>query len=224
MKGPGAVIGNSEDSTVIQDSKNFFEDVLAVHLNGLRFVITEDTASADKAAEIVDAWSSTLTEVTEGSNFIGMLGGWDLVNGAELVYHLNDGWPTGEENFARAQRMVTDLFVPTMDAAARPPEQPASGGNQGFGGHRAGLAFAIFINNQTGFEQELGILKQEFTECTGTLGSGMPALLHNTTGQSAEAGRDQGHAALEVGWIEEAARVAANQGLFPRRPFRSNDY
>jgi hypothetical protein len=212
MKGPATVIGVSDDAAIKTATNNWNADVLAVHLNSLNFAISKDAAYANKVAEIADAWSSTLQQILPGSNFIGGLLGFNFVNGVELVRYVNGGWPSGNANFERIQDMVEKHFVPVMYAAARPPDQPAAGGNQAFLGHMAGLAFSIFTGNQTGFDRELDIILSPFSSCTGHLGGSMQALLQPQTGQNAEAGRDQGHAALEVGWIEQVARIAANQG------------
>lgn len=212
MQGPAAIIGDIENSTIKSDTKKWEADVLAVHLNALNFAISHDSAYAKKVSQIVDAWSFTIEKIIPGSNFVGGLIGFAFVNGIELVTHVNGGWPTGEENLRRAQRMARIHFVPVKNGAARPPDQPVAGGNQAFLGHMAGMSFAIFTNNRTGFEEELDIILHPFESCIGDQGGSMQALLHPITGQNAEAGRDQGHAADEIGWIEQAARIAANQG------------
>ncbi|CEL11357.1 hypothetical protein ASPCAL14460 [Aspergillus calidoustus] len=224
MRGPATIIGNTDNATINSNAKKWEADVLAVHLNSLNFAISKDPAYASKVTEIVDAWSSTLEEVTPGSNFVGGLIGFGFINGIELVKHVNGGrWPSGEQNFKRVQKMAQTLLMPVKNAAARPPDQPAAGGNQAFLSHMAGMSFAIFTNNRTGFEEELDTIMHPFEGCIGDQGGGMQALLHPVTGQNAEAGRDQGHAADEVGWIEQAARVAANQGHTELFDLKSQD-
>ena len=210
MEGPAPIIGrNTDNSTITGWSNDFQADSRAVLLNALAYSITGATANAQKVVEIVDAWSATLQEVVSEDNILAATSGRQFVNGAELVRYLAGSWSSGESNFQRAQAMVSKALVPYMYAIGT----PASGGNQAFLGHMAGLEYAIFTNNYTGYAAELDIIMQAKDACVGTEGSGMQALLLNTTGQSAEAGRDQGHSADEVGWVEEAAQVAANQGM-----------
>ena len=210
IEGPAPIIGRNTDNTTITDWSNDFQsDSRAALLNALVYSITGVTAHAEKVVEIVDAWSATLQEVVSEDNILAATSGRQFVNGAELVRYLFGSWPSGESNFQRAQTMVSKALVPYMYAIGT----PAPGGNQAFLGHMAGLEFAIFTNNYTGYADELDIILQPKDACLGTEGSGMQALLLSTTGQCAEAGRDQGHSADEVGWIEEAAQVAANQGV-----------
>jgi hypothetical protein len=210
IEGPAPIIGRNTDNNTITDWSNDFQsDSRAALLNALVYSITGEMANAEKVVEIVDAWSATLQEVVSGDNILAALSGRQFVNGAELVRYLAGSWSTGESNFQRAQTMVSKALVPYMYATGT----PAPGGNQALLGHMAGLEFAIFTNNYTGYADELDIILGPKEACVGTEGSGMPALLLNTTGQSAEAGRDQGHSADEVGWIEEAAQVAVNQGV-----------
>lgn len=210
MQGPAPIIGrNTDNSTITGWSNDFQADARAVLLNALVYSITENVSYANKVVEIVDAWSAILQEVVSEDNILAALSGRQFVNGAELVRYLSGGWSSGTSNFQRAQKMVSTALVPYMYAVGT----PAPGGNQAFLGHMAGLEFAIFTNNYTGYAAELSIILQPKNACIGTEGSGMQALLLNTTGQCAEAGRDQGHSADEVGWIEEAAQVAANQGI-----------
>ena len=212
MQGPEPIIGRNTGNTTITGWSNKFQsDARAVLLNALVYSITQDTANAEKVVEIVDAWSATLQEVVSDDNILAALSGRQFANGAELVRYLAGSWPSGESNFQRAQAMVNNALLPYVYAAGV-PATPAPGGNQAFLGHMAGLEFAIFTNNYTGYAAELGIILQPKNACVGTEGSGLQALILNTTGQCAEAGRDQGHSADEVGWMEEAAQVAANQG------------
>lgn len=177
------------------------------------YAITLGDSHATTVANIVDAWSGTLTGVVENDNLPTALNGRQLVNAAELVYYTRGSWPSGSSNYKRAQTMVSKVLVPNKNPVANPPTLPVVGGNQAAISHVAGMEFAIFTNNATGFQAELDILLLPKTACVGYEGSGMQALIQNKTGQCAEAGRDQGHSADEVGWLEEGARVAANQGF-----------
>ncbi|KAL4734921.1 chondroitin AC/alginate lyase [Aspergillus similis] len=213
IQGGGALIGrNSGNDTITAWATAWQNDCYTAWLNSLMYAITMDDDHATTVANIVDAWSGTLTGVVENDNLATALSGRQLVNAAELVYYTRGSWPSGTSNFTRAQTMVSNVLVPNKDPVANPPTQPVVGGNQAALSHIAGMEFAIFTNNATGFQTELDILLLPKTACVGYEGSGLQALIQNKTGQCAEAGRDQGHSADEVGWLEEGARVAANQG------------
>ncbi|KAL3434853.1 hypothetical protein BDV09DRAFT_195393 [Aspergillus tetrazonus] len=193
-EGGGALIGrNSGNDTITAWTIAWQNDCYAAWLNSLMYAITLGDSHATTVANIVDAWSGKLTGVVENNNLPTALNGRQLVNVAELT-------------------MVSKVLVPNKDPVANPPTQPVVGGNQAAISHVAGMEFAIFTNNATGFQAELDILLLPKTACVGYEGSGMQALIQNKTGRCAEAGRDQGHSADEVGWLEEGARVAENQG------------
>lgn len=203
---------NTDNSTLDDWTNDWASDCHAAYLNALQYVITQDDAHAQKVSEIVDGWSSQLKKVEGEDNLITSLGGRQYVNAAELVNYIRGSWPSGASKFEDAQEMDSSVLVPAKEAAARPPSQPTPEGNQAFMGHGAGLQFAVFTNNVTGYNAELAILKSGPKECSGTLDSSLQALIQNKTGQPAEAGRDQGHSADEIGWAEEIAQVVANQG------------
>lgn len=213
VRGAGHTIGRGTGDSEIEGwSKAFDVDGVAAQLNGIAFSINGDSAHADKVAEIVDKWSGTLETVANKDNILVGWAGRLLANGAELVRYTNGAWPTGEDNYRRAQKMVSNVLVPNVYAAARPEaDQPAAGGNQAILGHMAAMEFAIFTDNVTGFNDQLDVLKLP-KKCVNFGGSGIRALLHPETGQNAETGRDQAHAGMEVGFTEESAQVAANQG------------
>jgi hypothetical protein len=214
VEGGGAIIGeNSGNDTIDAWTTAWVNDCYAAWLNSLRYVIDLDDAHAIAVAGIADAWSGNLTGVLANNNLPTALNGRQLVNAAELVYYTRGSWPSGSSKYARLQAMVSNVLVPNKDPIANPPTQPVVGGNQAALSHIAGMEFAIFTNNVTGFQAELDILLLPKTACVGYEGSGLQALIQNKTGQCAEAGRDQGHSADEVGWLEEGARVAANQGM-----------
>lgn len=213
MRGASDTIGRgSEDDEIESASEAWDNDCVAAQLNAIAYSINEETAHLDKVVEIVDGWSSALTTVVNKDNILVSWAGRLLVNSAELVHHVHGGWPSGEENYEKIQQMVENVLVPNMYAAARPEDdKPAAGGNQAILGHMAGLEFAIFTNNVTGFNHHLEVL-QGPRVCEKYGGSGIQAMIHNGTGQIAEAARDQAHSGMEIGFAEEAAWVAANQG------------
>lgn len=206
-------MGFGTDNSTIDDWTNDWQkDCIAAYLNALLYIITRADSHAQKVANIVDAWAAQLKKVEGGDNLSTSLSGRQYVNAAELVNYIRGSRPSGSSKFSSAQKMVSYVLVPAKDAAAAPPAQPVPGGNQAFLGHAAGLQFAIFTNNVTGYNAELAILKSGQKQCLGTLDSSLRALIQNKTGQPAEAGRDQGHSADELRGAEEVAQVVANQG------------
>jgi len=68
-------------------------DANAAYQNALMWAITGNQASADKAKQILNAWSSALTTIS-GSDRILAAGiyGFKFVNAAEILRYTNAGW------------------------------------------------------------------------------------------------------------------------------------
>lgn len=214
MKGPGAKIGRKSGDGQIETWSTYWEsDGEMLDALGMAYSINGEEAYAGKIVEIVNAWSETLEEVVNKDNIMVVWRGRQFANAAEMVYHLNGGsWPSGEDDYKRAQSMVSNILLPAAYGAGNLDlDQPAAGGGQAVMGHTAGLMFAVFTNNVTGFNQELEILSAPRV-CEGFGGGGLQAMFLPSTGQNAESGRDQTHSGIEVGFSEQAAWVAANQG------------
>lgn len=215
MRGPGEIIGRGTGNSTIDGwFAAWEEDMEVAEALATAWAVNQDSAYAKKVAEIIDAWAWTLTEIANKDNIAVGWRGRQLVNAAELIFYESGSWPTGEENFRQAQTMVKEVLQPAVYAEARPDaDQPAAGGNQGILGHLAALEFSIFSHNLTGVNDELEILNLPH-KCENFGGSGIRAMIHAETGQIAETGRDQAHSAMEVGFAEQAAWVAANQGTY----------
>jgi hypothetical protein len=86
-----------------------YRDAHAAYVNAVYWKVTGDTAYANAAARILDAWSSTLTTVT-GSNdkfLVAGIQGYQLANAAEIL-RTYSGW-TGLQ---ATKNMLTGVFLP----------------------------------------------------------------------------------------------------------------
>src|SRR5688572_14389488 len=89
MKGPMEMVGRNP--TVGQTT--YDSDANAAHQNAVMWAITGEKAYAEKAIEIINAWSSALKSIT-GRDAVLMagLGPFKMVNAAEIVRYTNAGW------------------------------------------------------------------------------------------------------------------------------------
>lgn len=189
MQGPGSAVGHGTGNETVEEWANAWDaDILAAYLNSLQFAITDDDSHARKVAEIIDAWAAILVDFND-SALAACTTGRDFVNAAELVRHLRGSWPTGEDKFNKAQEFVSKIMVNSITMGTRPPEQPAIGGGQGFCKRIAALEFAVFTNNQTGFNQEMTLLKQP-SKCEAEFGTTLQAMSLPATDPCVESGRD----------------------------------
>lgn len=146
----------------------FLNDGIAAYYNALMWYITEDTAHADKAVEILNTYKG-ITNVT--SSFALTSGRvWRIIEAAEIIahtYHANDyanGW--GETDIQAFKDMLVypgySNTVPSGNSTFYWKiynGDPVRHGNQGLFGFRTMMAIAIFTDNQMMYNRVIRYLK-----------------------------------------------------------------
>ncbi len=197
MLGPLAMVGRNP--TVGQSV--YDTDANAAHQNAVMWAITGDKAFAEKAIEIINAWSSTLKSIT-GRDAVLMagLGPFKMVNAAEIIRYTNAGWK--DADIKQAERHFKEVVYPVIKNYA-----PFANGNWDAAALKTVMAIAVFCEDRPAFEDALKYY---------TNGHGNGRLAHyviNEEGQIQESGRDQSHTQLGIGMLAECAELAWNQGL-----------
>ncbi|MER7179653.1 alginate lyase family protein [Streptomyces hyaluromycini] len=177
-------------------------DSAAAYQNALVWSVTGDTAHADKARDILDAWSASLTAVTGADGPLGAgLQAFKFVNAAELLRHTGyDGW--SEAGIARCEESFLRVWYPALSCYTL-----YANGNWDLTSLQSLLAIGVFCEEPTLFHDALRF---------AAAGAGNGSVLHRIVtdaGQGQESGRDQGHEQLAVGLLADAAQVAWNQGV-----------
>ncbi|MEV6130207.1 alginate lyase family protein [Streptomyces violaceusniger] len=177
-------------------------DSAAAYQNALMWAVTGDPAHADKARDILDAWSASLTAITGADGPLGAgLQAFLLANAAELVRHTGyDGWP--DADIARCEESFLRVWYPAISGYML-----YANGNWDLAAIQSVLAIGVFCEQPTLFEDALRF---------AAAGAGNGSVRHRVvtdTGQGQESGRDQGHEQLAVGLMGDAAQVAWNQGV-----------
>ncbi|MEI6946825.1 family 43 glycosylhydrolase [Paraflavisolibacter sp. H34] len=197
MQGPLEMVGRNP--TVGQGT--YDSDANAAHQNALLWAITGDRRYADKAREIVNAWSATLKSIT-GRDAVLMagLGPFKMVNAAELLRHTGAGWPEAEVQ--QTEKHFKEVIYPVLQNFA-----PFANGNWDAAAIKTVMAIGVFCNDRDIFERALRYYVN---------GHGNGRLTHyilNEDGQIQESGRDQGHTQLGIGMLAECSEIAWKQGL-----------
>ncbi|MEV5607247.1 alginate lyase family protein [Streptomyces sp. NPDC052225] len=126
------------------------EDAIAAYTQALLWNVTGKKAHADKAVQIMDAWSDTVKDHTEGN--AGLQAAWAATSwakAAELMQYTYDGWPDGEE--LKFQRMLRETYLPVVEA-----------GSADFNGNwdllmaDATMSMAVYLNDQAAFDKAVG--------------------------------------------------------------------
>jgi len=197
MQGPLDTVGRNP--TIGQSV--YDNDANAAHQNAIMWYITGEKAYAEKAIEILNAWSSTLKAIT-GRDAVLMagLGPFKMVLAAEIIRYTNAGWK--EEDIRRTEKHFKEVIYPVLKDFAL-----FANGNWDAAAIKTVMAIAVFCNDRPMFERALLYY---------THGGGNGAIRHyiiDDTGQVQESGRDQGHTQLGIGMLAESCEIAWHQGL-----------
>ncbi|MEV0223361.1 alginate lyase family protein [Streptomyces sp. NPDC050704] len=177
-------------------------DSAAAYQNALMWCVTGERAHADKARDILNAWSASLTGVTGADGPLGAgLQGFKFANAAELLRHSDyDGW--ADSDIARCEESFLRVWYPAVSGYML-----YANGNWDLTALQTILAIGVFCENRTLFEDAL-----RFAAAGAGNGSVRNRIVTDA-GQGQESGRDQGHEQLAVGLHADAAQVAWNQGV-----------
>ncbi|TXS42337.1 cell wall anchor protein [Streptomyces sp. uw30] len=190
-----------------------YNDIAAAYQNALRWRVGGTEANAVAAANILNAWSRTLTTVTGNADRFLAAGiyGWQFANACELL--------RGYSGFdlAAAQEMTVRVFYPLN--------------NQFLTGHNDAcitnywanwdlcnmasvMAIGILTDNAAKYDQAVNYFRTGAGN--GALTKAVPFLYPGVEGydlgQWQESGRDQGHTMMGMGQMGAICEMAWNQG------------
>ncbi len=194
VKGGYARVGRGNRQGDNVHKSEFDADCNAAHYNALMWCLTGDRRHADKAKEILNAYSSTLGEIV-GTDKILMasLNGAKLVYAAELIRHTDAGWDAADID--RFERMLLEVFYPVIRDFA-----VFANGNWSTGCVKTTMAIGVFCDNQEIFDRAVNWYRQ------GTDNGSLTNYIINENGQCQESGRDQQHAQLGLPIWQRSAR------------------
>ncbi|WP_210584450.1 alginate lyase family protein [Streptomyces sp. GESEQ-35] len=177
-------------------------DSAAAYQNALMWCVTGNRAHADKARDILNAWSASLTMITGADGPLGAgLQAFKFVNAAELLRHSGyDGW--ADADIARCEESFLDIWYPAVSGYML-----YANGNWDLTAVQSVLAIGVFCEEPTLFEDALRF---------AAAGAGNGSVGHRIVtdaGQGQESGRDQGHEQLAAGLTGDLAQVAWHQGV-----------
>ena len=206
--------GNHATANMGSSRQNADLDAHAAYLNALRWRISGDTAYADEAKSILNAWASAVNQVPTGDNIPGLIGipiqDFALAGEALRGY---SGWSAAD--FAAFQNMFTNYLYPvvnnflTTHGGSAVDHDWANWDACNIGSL---VAMGVLNDNTDWFNQ--GINYYESGAGNGAIDHAVWILYNGgALGQWQESGRDQEHAQLGVGLLGYAAQAAWNQGV-----------
>ena len=168
--------------------------------NALIWHVTGDKKYANKAIEIINAWSPVLWDFDY--NDAKLLAGWTghmFCNAAEILRYTNSGWQQKDIN--AFSKMLMTVYYPLI----RYYFTQANGNWDGAIIHSI-LAIAIFTDNRAMFNNAVDHFLH--APVNGSLFKYI-----YPSGQCQESMRDQGHVQLGLGEFAGAAQIAFTQGV-----------
>ncbi|KAL4738902.1 chondroitin AC/alginate lyase [Aspergillus similis] len=197
MQGPATVLSRG----AIPNYSSFTHDAKAAWQNAWVWYITKDQAHWDRSTTILDAWGSNLTDIigTDRSLLIGLEG--DIfVNAAEIM-RWEGNWTEAGAKWQGGSGFSIQLYWLFSRQSI-----PIGQANYGLASIKALLSFAVYLDDVQLYNYAMDAFIQD--NCAGLF-----ATYDSSTGQSVEAGRDQGHTMSGLGWAAYAARVGQSQGV-----------
>lgn len=214
---PKVIVYRGDNGVDTENYPSLYHDTAAAYQLAIRWKVTNDTSYADAAVNVLSSWAATLTAINGTSDkFLASgLYGYQMANAAELMSDYA-GWDSS--NKTATATMLTNVF-----ASMNMLFMEEHNGNDYYHYYAnwdqcnlaSLLAIGIFTDNQTMYDYALDYVRN------GPSNGALPVFAianytergsGKTLTQGQEAGRDQGHATLDLALLGIIAQQAYNQG------------
>ncbi|MFI7343154.1 alginate lyase family protein [Streptomyces sp. NPDC050085] len=189
-----------------------YNDIHAAYQNALRWKITGDTAHADTARDICNAWSTTLKTIDptySDSRLASGIYGYQFANAAELIRDY-EGF-----DLPRFQTLMKEVFYPlNSDFLVRHNGTCDTHywANWDLCNMASILAIGILCDDKAKFDEAVNYFQSG--KGTGALKNAVPFVYADAgLAQWQESGRDQGHTIMGIGLMGAICEMAWNQGV-----------
>jgi hypothetical protein len=175
-------------------------DFMAAYYNALMWNITGNVAHAQKAVEILDAYSAKTIGIIGADAELNGLYGFILANAAEIMRYTYSSWP--QANVQQCQTMLKSVFYPTLQNF-----RPCAHGNWDIICMKALMAIAVFSDDTPMFNKVVNYFY--YGEGNGSIDN----YVLTDAGQLQESNRDQPHTMLAIGSLAELSEIALKHGV-----------
>jgi hypothetical protein len=207
-----AVIYRGNDHVHAQNYSRLMYDAAAAYQTALRWKISGDDRYAAKSVSLLNAWSSTLTEIGGSTDACLALGlyGYELANAAEIM-RTYSGW--SPDDFARFQRFMLTVFYPGNHrflVAHNGTRSSHYWANWDLCNMDAILAIGVLCDRPDIYDEAIAYFKAGIGN--GNIDHTVYYIHPGNLGQWQEAGRDQGHTTLGASLVGAFCEMAWHQG------------
>ena len=189
-----------------------FNDAAAAYALALRWRISGERQFADKAVQILNAWSSTLKRISGSSDLALAAGiyGYQWANAAEIM-RTYAGWKP--EELARFQKVMREVFLPiNQDFLKRHNNTKIDHywANWDLCNMASMMAIGILCDERSHYDEVVCYYKNG--EGNGCIRQAVYFIHSDGLGQWQEAGRDQAHTVMGIGLASVICEMAWKQG------------
>ncbi len=179
---------------------NLMRDGAAAYSHAIQWYVTGKQPHADKAVEILNAYSHTLKSIGgHDARLLAGMAGITFTNAAEIIRHTGAGWKEPDQD--RFQQLLRTVFYEVIKDF-----YPTANGNWDAAMIQTMLAMGVFLDDRTMFQRAADYY-------TSGKGNGAVGKYFNEFGECQESGRDQGHTQMGLGYLGCAAEIAWKQGV-----------
>ncbi|MDR3187675.1 MAG: alginate lyase family protein [Prevotellaceae bacterium] len=202
MNGAFRVI--SRDGAFAYTKSKMEADFSAAYLNSLMWMLTGVKDHAEKSLEILSRYADTLQIIpqTNDAPLLAGLEGFKIIYALEMLKHTYPD--AAKKKIRRVEQMFRQLFIPIMDTFYATP--PYTNGNWAPVVSKTYMAAGIYFNDRKMYSKA-----KDFYLHARDNGS-IASYIDGETGQTQEAGRDQGHPQLGLGAMATICELAWQQG------------
>jgi hypothetical protein len=222
---PRRIVNCSSHNAIDEGCSDEMDDAIAAYTQSLLWYFTRDSSYAERAIDIMNAWSGTIHSHV-GSN-APLQAGWVAEvwpRAGEIIRYTYSGWRA--DDIARFETMLREVYLPEVKKGWW------GGNNWDLTMIDATMAIAVFINDRLLFDQAVAMWEESvpayiYLERDGELPNrprigafsdeGLLRLWKNPSkllgGMTMETCRDQGHTAMGLAAIVNAAETALIQGI-----------
>lgn len=211
---PAEVVVRGRDRlhTEPENYRLLFNDIAAAYACGLRWHVSGDERYADKAVEILNAWSARLKRLSGSTDVCLAAGiyGYQFANAAELLRGY-DGWAAGDQ--ARFQQMMLDVFLPINQrflALHNGTKIDHYWANWDLCNMASLMAIGVLCDRPDLYQQAVDYYRHG--EGNGAVAQAVCYVHPDGLGQWQESGRDQGHSLMGIGLMGDICEMAWKQG------------
>ncbi|MCX4814431.1 alginate lyase family protein [Streptomyces sp. NBC_01239] len=183
------------------------EDAIAAYTDALAWYVTKDARYAQKAIEIMDAWSATITSHTNSN--APLQTGWagaSWPKAAEIIKYTYTGTWT---NSARFSTMLRNVYLPEIINGSN------SNGNWELTMMDAAIGISVFLEDRTSYDKAMALFRTRtaayvYLASDGSVPKTVPSQNLNTTAKIVSYW--QGQSTFVTGLTQETCRDFTHTG------------